>query len=78
MKSSIFLLIFLAKGCEAQADLVGGQVFDVGRYGSLVAVGVGDASEKVAVELVGGFSAPVCSRGVNSAVPDGVAWAGLR
>lgn len=41
---------------HAVGDLVGGQVFDVDGNGPLVAVGVGDAGEVVAVELVGGFS----------------------
>ncbi len=37
---------------QALGDLVAGYVFNVGGDGPLVAVGVGDASEAVAVELV--------------------------
>ena len=52
VKSSIFLV----KGHEAQGDLVGSQVFDVSGDGPLVVVGVGDAGEMVAVELVAGYN----------------------
>ena len=45
----------LAHGRDALGDLVGGEVFDVGGDGPLVAVGVGDAGQAVAVELVGGL-----------------------
>ena len=45
----------LPQGGEAVGDLVGGKVFDVGGDGPLVSVGVCDAGEAVAVELVGGL-----------------------
>ena len=53
---------------NAAGDLVGGQVFDVGGDEPLVAVGVGDAGDAGAVELVGGLRA----FGVASAI--GLEW----
>ena len=45
----------LPQGGAAVGDLVGGQVFDLSGYGPLVAVGICDAGEAVALDLVGGL-----------------------
>ena len=57
---------------EPFRDLVGGQVFNVGGDGPLVALGVGDAGEAGAVELVGGLGDGGGSGGHRLGV-DGVA-----
>ena len=51
----VFGGLALTEGRQSPHDLVGGAVFDVGGDGPLVAVGVGDAGEAVAVELAGGL-----------------------
>ena len=55
--SAAFLFggLALAQRGDAFGYLVGRQVFYVGGDGPLVVVGVGDAGEAVAVELVGGL-----------------------
>ena len=68
----------LAQGLEALGDLVGGQVFDVGGDGPLVVVGVGDAGEAGAVELVGGLGGGTASPfGFGVGDPAPVAGSGI-
>ena len=52
--SCLFRGLALCHRRQPPRDLIGSQVFDVGGDGPLVFVGVGDAGEAGAVELVGG------------------------